>query len=297
MLKYFEGFTETFVDTGEARIKVVYGGAGEPVLLLHGHPETYLSWRRVANDLAKQYTVVMTDLRGYGESSHPAGLPDHSNYSKRAMGNDQIKVMQELGYKKFYLVGHDRGGRVAHRMLYDHPKAIMKCMIIDIVPTFDIYEQMDALKAYSFYHWLFISQEKGLPERLLAGSREEFVRTHLDQYRDPVYSERVFPEEIKKEYVKHLATEAGIHSICEDYRAAATIDLEHDKADRDKVIDIPVFILWAENGIMHKHFDVLKEWRRRGSNVTGLCAPNCGHHVHEDAPELTLRTILEFLQK
>lgn len=293
---YFKGFKETMIDTGDASIKVVYGGVGEPVLMLHGHPETHLMWHRVAPELAKHYTLVMTDLRGYGESSHPAGLPDHSNYSRRAMGDDQAKVMEKLGYRTYYLVGHDRGARVAHRMLLDYPERIRKCMILDIVPTYDIYEQMNSACAKAFFHWFFLIQENGLPERLLAGSREEFVRTFLGQYDDPENSERVFPEEIKKEYVKYLATPEGIHSICEDYRACATIDLEHDRKDRDRVIQTPIQVLFAEDGNMNKFFDVLKEWKKRGSDVSGFCVPHCGHHIPEDAPEVTIKAIEDFFQ-
>jgi haloacetate dehalogenase len=296
MRKYFLDFEEMMIRTGDVTIKTLRGGQGAPLLLLHGHPETHLMWRNVAGVLSRYFTVVVTDLRGYGESSHPKGLPDHSNYSRREMGNDQNEVMKRLGYNSYYLAGHDRGARVAHRMLYDHAENIKKCMILDIVPTYDMYKLTDRKFATGYYHWFFLIQPNGLPENIIGDSGEAFVRSFLGPSGDPETSERIFPEEIKKEYVRQLATREGIHSICEDYRACATIDLEHDEKDRDRMIDVPVHVLWGEKNYLAEFYDVLGLWKARISQVTGACVPDCGHFIPEDAPEVTVNAMLEFFR-
>jgi haloacetate dehalogenase len=277
-------------------INVNIKGDGSPLLMLHGNPETHLMWHRVAPQLAEEYTVVLSDLRGYGDSSHPIGLPDHSNYSKRAMANDQVKVMQTLGFREFYLVGHDRGARVSHRMLMDHPDKVKKCIILDIVPTYDMYMKTDMAFAISHYHWFFLLQENELAERLLSGDPERFIRAMFGEYSDPEYSARVFPEEIKSEYVRKLSTLEGLRSICEDYRASATYDMKIDKDDREKLLDTPILVLWGQEGSLGKEFDVLPYWQARGTDVSGYAIPGCGHFIPEDAPEATLKAVYEFMQ-
>ena len=270
-------------------------GSGPALLMLHGHPETHLMWHKIAPQLAKNYTVVLPDLRGYGDSAHPKGLPDHSNYSRRVMANDMIAVMEKLGFTEFYLVGHDRGARVAHRMLLDHPTRVKKCMFLDIAPTYDMYKGTNMSFGLSHYHWFFLVQPTPLPERLLAGDPEYFFRTMYGDYSDIENSLRVFPEEIKQAYIEKLSTPQGLHAICEDYRACATIDLVHDEADRDQKTDVPLMVLWGEKGNLNKEFDVLKLWQGRGNNVQGYGITNCGHFIPEDSPAATIEAIEAFM--
>ena len=296
MSKYFEGFEQMQIDVGGVTINVLKGGTGAPMLMLHGHPETHLMWHKVAPKLAEEYTLILPDLRGYGESSHPKGLSDHSNYSKRTMAADQVKVMQALGYDEFYLVGHDRGARVSHRMLLDYPGRVKKCVILDILPTYDMYMSTNKRFATSHYHWFFLIQPPELPERLLSGDPAYFFRSQFGEFSDPQESARIFPDDIKNEYIRLLSTPEGLHSICEDYRAGATIDLEHDAADRDKIIQTPIMVLWGQEGNVGKQFEPLSAWRERASNVTGFGIPNCAHFIPEDAPEATWNAIREFMR-
>ncbi|NLI52720.1 MAG: alpha/beta hydrolase [Clostridiales bacterium] len=293
---YFKDFTQKRIEVeAGVTIQVIIGGSGKPLLMLHGHPETHLMWHKVARQLAQHYTLVIPDLRGYGESSHPRGLPDHSTYAKRTMGIDQDVVMTALGYESYYLMGHDRGARVAHRMVKDLPQRVEKCIILDIVPTYDMYMQTDFKFAKNYYHWFFLIQENGLPERLLANSREEYVRSFLMEYEDAAASDRIFTKPVRDEYVKYLATEEGVHSICEDYRASATIDLAHDELDRDRTVSTPILVMWGEDGALHKHFDVLAEWKKRHSNITGICVPHCGHFIPEQSPDDLVQAVTGFL--
>lgn len=197
MCGYLDGFEQMMVDTGDSLIKVARAGHGEPMLMLHGFPETHLMWHKIAPVLTEKYTVVLTDLRGYGESSHPQGLPDHSNYSKKTMSTGQARVMEKLGYSHYYLVGHDRGARVAYRMLLDYQENIKKCMLLDIIPGYDMYNQTDKDFAIAYYHWFFLAQQKGLPERILAANREIFIRSFLGQYNGAEKCEQIFPEAVK----------------------------------------------------------------------------------------------------
>lgn len=289
----FEGFKTARINTGDVEINVKYAGSGKPVLLLHGYPETHMMWNQLAPRLvAQNRTVIATDLRGYGDSSKPIGLADHSNYSKRAMAYDQVKVMEALGFDKFDLVGHDRGARVAHRLILDYPEKVSSCTMMDIVPTYDMYKLTDMDFARGYYHWFFLIQPFGIPERLIGSNPEFYLRSCLTSWSR---THGCFDEQMVLDYVRAFSQPGAIHSTCEDYRASATIDLEHDKEDRDKKIDTPLLILWGEKGLVGKLYDVLALWRDRASNVVGHSLP-CGHFLPEEAPEETYQALIEFLK-
>lgn len=298
MSQYLEGFKQATVDIGDGvLINVEYSGSGPALLMLHGHPETHLMWHKVAPELAKrQYTVVLPDLRGYGDSSHPKGLADHSNYSKRIMANDNVKVMESLGFREFYLIGHDRGARVSHRLVLDYPDRVKKCMLLDIAPTYDMYMKSDMDFGRDYYHWFFLTQPPELPERLLKGDPEYFFRMLFGDYADIENCRRIFPEELEQLYIDKLSTPEGLHSICEDYRASATIDLEYDKEDLARKTDVPLMVLFGEKGCLNKQFDVLGLWKKRGTDVSGYAVPNSGHYIPEDAPDAVLGAVLEFMR-
>lgn len=296
MTDFFPGFDDEMIDVGGGvRIRARRAGRGVPLLLLHGHPETHVMWHKVAPELADRYTVVVPDLRGYGDSSHPVGLPDHSNYSRKAMGADMDAVMRHFGFDEYFLAGHDRGARVAHRMLLEYPTRIRKCVLLDIVPTFDAYRLADRKFGEGYWHWFGLIQENGLPERLIAGNYEAFVRSFLAPNETEEERRRIFPDAVSAEYVQKLGTPEGFHSICEDYRACATIDLAHDAEDRDKLAQMPVLVLWGEKNYLGKFYDVVGLWRDRCADVRGRAVPDCGHYIPEDRPEYALEAMREFL--
>ena len=220
---YFQGFRHEMVDVGDGiRINTVVGGQGkEAILLLHGHPETYIMWRFIAPQLAEKYTVVATDLRGYGDSSKPQGLPDHSNYSKRAMADDQVAVMAKLGFSRYHVAGHDRGARVCHRLIMDHPEKVASCTLLDILPTYDMYRDTNQEFATKYWHWFFYIQPDGLPEKLLSADPDFFIHFNLQRKIGPKARHR-FPEDVLQEYTRCFADPKTLHGISEDYRASAT---------------------------------------------------------------------------
>ena len=297
--QFFERFESKQLQTSGATIHTVYGGNpnGSPVLLLHGIPETHVLWRKVAPALAQDHFVVMTDLRGYGDSSKPAGGGDHFAYSKRAMAQDQVEVMRQLGFDRFALVGHDRGGRAAHRLALDHPQVLTRLVILDIVPTYLLYQQITQEFATIFYHWFLLVQPPPFPETLLQNSVEYFLRCTLlwlggSKITDPL------PEwisaEVFQEYLRAMQMPETIHAICEDYRAAASIDLAHDASDLDKKIQCPLLVLWSEKGPFHRMYDVLQTWRERANEVQGRAMPT-GHFLPEQLPEELTRELRSFL--
>ncbi|UYG02917.1 alpha/beta hydrolase [Halomonas sp. LR3S48] len=289
----FEGFRTFDIAHGDIRIHGRIGGLGPPLLLLHGHPQSHVIWHRLAEPLARRFTVVATDLRGYGDSSKPHGEPDHANYSKRAMAADQIAVMRELGFERFFLCGHDRGGRVAHRLVMDHPQAVEKLMLLDIAPTLAMYEKTDRTFATAYFHWFFLIQSSPLPETLIEASPAGYItRTMGGRHADLA----TFDPAAIAEYQRCLAQPGAAHALCEDYRAANTIDLEHDRADRKagRRIACPVSVLWGRHGIIERCFDPLAEWRAVAERVEGEALP-CGHYIPEEAPEALSTRITQFM--
>lgn len=274
-------------------INAIVGGSGPPLLLLHGHPQTHAIWHRVAPRLAEHFTVVACDLRGYGESSKPQGAPDHANYSKRAMAADMVAVMQSLGFATFRVLAHDRGARVAHRLALDHPQAIERMALLDIAPTLAMYEQTSDTFARAYWHWFFLIQPAPLPERLIEADPAAYVRDVMGKRSAGLAP---FDPRALAEYQRCLALPGAAHGICEDYRAAATIDLEHDRFDRDagNRLALPLMVLWGEQGVVGRCFDPLAEWQRVAADVQGGALP-CGHYIAEEAPDMLLERVLPFL--
>jgi haloacetate dehalogenase len=268
------------------------GGTGEPVLLLHGYPQTRAMWHRVAPTLAEHHTVVAADLRGYGDSSKPPGDESHDNYSKRAMARDQLEAMAALGHERFAVVGHDRGGRVAHRMAIDRHDAVTRLAVLDIVPTRAVFDATDAELATAYYHWFFLSQPYDLPERLIGADPAYYLRRKLASW---AARPDVFAREALAEYERCFADPATIHGSCEDYRAAASIDLEHDRADDGRRIACPLLVLWGAHGVVERKHDPLALWRERADDVRGH-ALDCGHFLAEERPEETAAELSDFLR-
>lgn len=273
-------------------------GSGAPLLLLHGHPETHLMWHKVAPQLARRFTVVATDLRGYGDSSKPEGLADHSTYSKRVMARDQIAVMEALGFNRFHVMGHDRGARVAYRMALDHPKAVDKLVLLDIVSTYDMYALSDREFAKALFHWYFFTQEPPLPEHMILASRAEFFRysLHIARYRsENDTSAEAFPADVYDEYLR-CYTEDAIHAICEEYRAGETVDRVMDERDvaAGRMIQAETLVLWGANGLVERFFNPLERWSRFCCSVQGRSIP-CGHFIPEEAPVPLLAAVEAFL--
>ncbi|SFC93038.1 alpha/beta fold hydrolase [Massilia yuzhufengensis] len=292
----FPGFRRIQVDVGQdIHINAVVGGEGPPLLLLHGHPQTHAIWHKVAPVLRRHFTLVACDLRGYGDSSKPAGAAGHVNYSKRTMAQDALAVMRQLGFARFSVMAHDRGARVAHRLLADHPQAVERAVLLDIAPTLAMYEQTSDAFARAYWHWFFLIQPAPLPERLIEADPAAYVRDVMGRRSAGLAP---FDARALGEYRRCLALPGTAHGICEDYRAAAGIDLEHDRADRDAGLQlaVPLLVLWGEHGVVHRCFDPLAEWRKLASNVDGEALP-CGHYIAEEAPDTLLARALPFLQR
>ena len=273
-------------------IRAAIGGDGPPLLLLHGHPQTHVTWRKIAPILARHFTVIAPDLRGYGDSSKPEGGENHVAYSKREMAKDQVTVMQALGFNRFSVAGHDRGGRVAHRMALDHPDTVDRIAVIDIAPTATMYARTDKAFATRYFWWFFLIQPVPLPERLIAAAPEFFLRKHIEgQSKTPNATE---PEAFA-EYLRCYADPRTRHAICEDYRAAATIDLDHDAADREARIQAPLLAIWGAKGTVGQLYDVLETWREKALHVEGR-AFDCSHTLQEERPEETATELLAFFK-
>jgi len=290
-LRFFSGFEAFRLDTGEAFINGVKGGSGPPLLLLHGWPQTHVEWHRLAPMLAEHFTVVATDLRGYGDSSKPVDGEDHAGYSKRSMARDQVAVMRQLGFDRFLVVGHDRGGRVGHRMALDHPDQVSKLVVLDIAPTYTMYRDVTREFASMYFHWFFFIQRAPIPETLLAGKGDFFLRT----WAFPGLIPAVITEESFAEYLRCFEDPATQHAMCEDYRAGASIDLEHDEADLDKKVECPLLALWGAKGAMERLYDVLGTWRERATNVQGKSLPG-GHWLPEELPNEVYSGLMPFLR-
>ena len=288
----FEGFERVRIETEGASINAVCGGKGPPVLLLHGYPQTLVMWHLAAPRLAESFTVVATDLRGYGDSSKPEGGANHAAYSKRSMAADQVEVMEALGFGSFAAIGHDRGGRVAHRMALDYPERVTKLAVLDIVPTHYVFATADKELATAYYHWFFLIQPYDLPERLIGADPGYFLGKKLGGWGTGI---EVFAPEAYAEYERCFSDPKTIHASCEDYRAAATIDLEHDEADRDQRVECPLLALWGEKGVVEKLYEVLEVWSEYARNVRGRTLP-CGHYLPEERPGETVGELVSFLE-
>jgi len=291
----FEGFqAQTFQLANGTQIHGVVGGSGPPVLLLHGFPQTHVCWHKVAPDLASRFTVVATDLRGYGASSKPEGGENHLNYSKRAMALDQVEVMRHLGFGHFKVVGHDRGGRVAHRLALDHSEAVERLVVLDIAPTGAMYAGTNRSFAEAYYHWFFLIQPFDLPERLIETNANYYLRWTLSSW---CKVDGAITDEAFIAYLRAFEGPGAIHAACEDYRASATIDLEHDLADEQagKQLTMPMLALWGVKGTIAKEFDVWRSWRDRSASQVSARDLDCGHFLPEEAPGETLTELLHFL--
>lgn len=288
----FAGFSQNRVNVNGVEINFRRGGNGRPVLLLHGYPQTHAMWHAVAPELARKYTVIAADLRGYGDSAKPAGDAAHLGYSKRTMAQDMIDLMAALGWQRFAVAGHDRGGRVAYRMALDHPKVVEKLAVLDIVTTHTMWMNMNKASAQAGYHWLFLSQPDGLPERLIGHDPEWYLRETLRRWTAPGFN---FAPQAMAEYIRCFSDPAAIHAACEDYRAGAGIDFDLDNADLGKrKIACPVLALWGETGIARRYSDVVAAWRDWADDVRGQALP-CGHFVSEEAPRETTAALEAFL--
>lgn len=272
-------------------LRFASAGQGPPLLLLHGHPQTHVTWRKIAPALARDFTVIAPDLRGYGDSDKPPGGPDHIAYSKREMAADMVRLMAALGHGRFPVVGHDRGGRVAHRMALDHPGAVERLAVLDIAPTATMYARTDKTFATRYFWWFFLIQPFPLPETMIAADPEFFLRRHIEgQIKVPGAT----GPEAFAEYLRCYRDPATRHAICEDYRAAAGIDLDHDRVDADIRVTAPLLALWGAKGVVGQLYDVLETWCEKADDVSGH-ALDCGHTLQEERPEEVLDAIRRFL--
>jgi haloacetate dehalogenase len=286
----FEGFEARDVDTRGARIHLRIGGSGPPLLLLHGNPLTHVMWHKVAPWLAEEFTVVAADLRGYGDSSKPPGGGDHIDYSFRVMARDQVEVMRALGFERWRIAGHDRGGRVAHRMALDHPERVEQVAFLDIVPTHHMLSNIRKQWAVDSYHWFFMAQPADYPEKMLeAYGLERYIRKKLDKKGVGLGG---FTPEALAEYIR-CCTPENIHAVCEDYRAAVGIDLEHDEADLHVKIAMPMLVLWGEKSHVNRSFKPIRAWQERASDVRGKMLA-CGHYPAEQVPDETYQELRAF---
>jgi len=294
-----DGFQAGLISTqhasdGEILISYQMGGSGPPLLLLHGFPQTKMIWHRVAPALAKHFTVIASDLRGYGASSKPQGLADHSTYSKRAMASDQAQLMNALGFSHYGVLGHDRGGRVAHRLALDYGKQVNKLMVLDISPTLAMYEQTTMQFASSYWHWFFLIQKAPIPETMIGANTEFFMKQFMGGRHAGL---SIFAPECWQEYVLAMSDPACLHAMCEDYRAAASIDLEHDRQTiaQKQLLEIPVRVLWGEFGQVNACFKPLEDWQKLGTDVSGQTLQS-GHYIPEEIPEGLIAEALSFFR-
>lgn len=284
----FDGFTRKQIKTRETTINLVQGGNGDPILFLHGYPETHVCWHRVAPILAERFTVVCPDLRGFGDSGKPPSDPEHLAYSKRVMAQDQAEVMQSLGFSKFAVVGHDRGARVAHRMALDHAEKVTKLALLDIIPTNTAFANVDKDMATGAFNWFFSIQPDELPERLIGAEPTFYLQWILDHWTS---KKDALAAEVVAEY-QRCFNAAAIRATNEEFRAARTIDLIHDEADKERKISCPTLVLWSVTS--WTKFDVLDVWRSRAEEVRGV-AFDCGHFLPEEDPERTVAELIRFL--
>ncbi|QKM64654.1 alpha/beta hydrolase [Polynucleobacter tropicus] len=292
----FPGFEQKLVtvssDDGPIEIACMVGGAGPALLLLHGFPQTKAIWHQVAPELAKSFTVVAADLRGYGASSKPHGRSDHSTYSKRSMAKDQHDLMNALGHKQFFVLGHDRGARVSHRLAMDFPQCVRKLMLLDISPTLTMYEKTTMAFAKGYWHWFFLIQPEPVPETMIGANPEYWLKNHMGRHAGT----GIFSPDRWSEYLSGASNPQSMHAMCEDYRAAASIDLVHDRADRKdgRKLEMPVRVLWGEHGLVNQCFTPVDDWQAVSDEVVTGRAVACGHYIPEELPELVIQEAKAF---
>ena len=289
----FEGFEKVRGKFNGIELTYRIGGQGPALLLLHGHPQTHVMWHRVAPTLAKSFTVIAPDLRGYGDSGKPEANADHSAYSKREMARDVVQLMEMLGHLRFSVLAHDRGARVSHRLALDHPARVNRMILLDIAPTLSMYSQTDELFARAYWHWFFLIRPAPLPETLIEADPALYLRSVMGSRSAGMAP---FTDEVLAEYERCLALPGTARGICEDYRASAGIDLEHDCMDREanRVIECPLLVLWGAKGTVAQCFDPLSEWQQVARDVRGHALP-AGHYLAEEVPEHIIREVSDFL--
>jgi haloacetate dehalogenase len=290
----FDQFKDVSAIVDGVKIKAITGGVGPALLLLHGHPQTHAIWHKVAPALARHFTLVLTDLRGYGDSDKPEGLPDHGNYSKRRLAQDQVELMRSLGHETFAVLGHDRGGRVAVRMALDHPDVVTKLLTLDVAPTLAMYEKTSFEFARAYWHWFFLVRPAPFPETLIDADADLYLKQTIGARSAGL---KPFTPEAYAEYLRCLQLPGTAHGICEDYRASVTIDLEHDRETlaKGQKIACEFLALWGADGVIEKCFDPVAEWTSFSDRVTGHALP-CGHYIPEEAPELLIECALPFFK-
>jgi haloacetate dehalogenase len=290
----FDDFKDVSAKVDGVRIKAIQGGNGPALLLLHGHPQTHAIWHKLVPTLAKHFTIVAADLRGYGDSDKPQGLPDHSNHSKRRLAQDQVGLMRALGYESFAVLGHDRGGRVAVRMALDHPKVVTKLITLDVAPTLAMYEKTSFEFARAYWHWFFLVRPAPFPETLIRADADLYLKQTIGARSAGL---KPFTPAAYAEYLRCLQQPDTAHGICEDYRASVSIDLEHDRESlaKGQKIACDFLALWGAEGVIEKCFDPIAEWKHFSDNVSGHSLP-CGHYIPEEAPELLIECALPFLR-
>ena len=286
----FERFERKRIETKGEAVNLVVGGNGPPLLLLHGYPQTHVMWHKIAPRLSEDFSVVAADLRGYGDSGKPAGDPEHFNYSKRAMAQDLVEAMDILGFRTFFLAGHDRGARVSHRLTKDHPDRVLKLATLDIIPTHRMFQIVNKEMASNTYHWFFLIQPHDFPERVIGADADYFIRSSFQRFQN---WEKIFPPEALEEYLRCSTDPATIHAICEDYRAGASIDLVHDEEDFSNKVTCPHLALWSDRGYVGRSQDVVGVWADYSTNVRGHSMPS-GHYIAEELPDETYQELKTF---
>lgn len=276
-----KGFKALDIETEGATIHLEHGGGGAPLLLLHGYPQTHFMWHRVAPRLAERYHVICPDLRGYGDSSKPPSTPDHVNYAKRAMAGDLVRILHHFGYDECFVAGHDRGARVTHRMALDHPDRVRRACVMDIAPTYHMFKTADQEFGTAYYHWFFLIQPNGLPERMIGADPGYYMEEKLQRWSG---RKAEFAPEAVAEYLRCFSNPETIRASCDDYRAAASIDLVDDEADRGRKIHCPLLVLWGSEGFVNRKYSVLDVWRDYAEQVEGR-ALSCGHFLPEEDPD------------
>lgn len=292
---FIDSFKQEKIKLDDVSINLIHGGNSEvlPLLLIHGYPQTHTMWHKVANELSKYFYIVCPDLRGYGDSSKPNGLENHENYSKKVMAKDMIEVMKSLGFENFFVAGHDRGARVTHRMCLDYPDNILKACVMDIAPTFHMFNETNKNFATGYYHWFFLIQPDNLPEVMINSNPAYYLKEKLKRWSDKdIPFDNKFNRSAVNEYIRCF-TKESIHGSCEDYRAAATIDMKDDDEDRNRRVTTPLLILWGAKGFINKTYDVLKVWEDYATNIEGRIL-DCGHFLPEEKPQEVIYELKRF---